>query len=47
MNEHDQSLIEHAVYAILDLIGEDPTREGLDDMPKRVANFWKEFIEER
>lgn len=31
--------------ALLFAIGEDPEREGLQDTPRRVADFWEEFIE--
>jgi GTP cyclohydrolase I len=30
---------------LLRAIGEDPTRAGLVDTPKRFASFWREFIE--
>ncbi len=30
---------------LLTAIGEDPKREGLQDTPRRWANWWKEFIE--
>jgi GTP cyclohydrolase I len=30
---------------LLKAIGEDPTREGLQDTPRRFANWWREFIE--
>jgi GTP cyclohydrolase IA len=34
---------EDAVKTVLIMIGEDPTREGLLDTPKRVAKSWKEL----
>lgn len=37
-------VIRDAVRELLIAIGEDPTREGLQDTPDRVARFWEEFI---
>ena len=37
--------IEFLIEALLIEIGEDPKRDGLIDTPKRVAKYWKEFIE--
>ncbi len=37
--------IEKAVKELLLAIDENPDREGLKDTPKRVARFWKEFID--
>jgi GTP cyclohydrolase IA len=39
---HEQ--IEHAVRLILEAIGEDPNREGLQDTPKRVAKMYAEVF---
>jgi GTP cyclohydrolase I len=36
--------IQQLVRELLLAIGEDPDREGLADTPRRVANFWNEFI---
>lgn len=36
--------IERLAFELLQAIGEDPTREGLKDTPRRVAKFWDEFI---
>jgi GTP cyclohydrolase I len=42
--EDTQSDIEDNVIRILEYLGEDPTREGLQDTPKRYIKFLKEFI---
>ncbi len=36
--------VEAAVRQLLVALGEDPTREGLQDTPKRVAKFWAEWL---
>ncbi|QGT99883.1 GTP cyclohydrolase I [Candidatus Syntrophocurvum alkaliphilum] len=36
--------IEEAIKMILDAIGEDPSREGLVDTPKRIANMYDEIF---
>ena len=41
MEEDGQNL----VTRILQIIGEDPLREGLKDTPKRVTQSWKEIFE--
>jgi GTP cyclohydrolase I len=33
------------IFQLLVQIGEDPTREGLEDTPNRVARVWKDFID--
>ena len=43
MNQQDKAKIQQAVTMILEAIGEDPTREGLVDTPKRVANMFEEL----
>ncbi len=45
MYEIDQAKIEEAVQMILEAIGEDPTRDGLVDTPKRVARMYAEVFE--
>jgi len=39
------NLIEDHIRSILEIIGEDPTREGLLDTPKRVAKMYSEVFE--
>jgi len=41
----DTQRLENLAHELLLIIGEDPTREGLIDTPKRWAKWWKEFIE--
>ncbi|MBM7647998.1 GTP cyclohydrolase I [Bacillus ectoiniformans] len=42
MPEVNHAQIEEAVRMILEAVGEDPTREGLKDTPKRVARMYEE-----
>ena len=37
--------VEDAVRNLLDALGEDVTREGLKDTPRRVAKYWAELLE--
>lgn len=37
--------VQDAIRTLLEWSGEDPTREGLLDTPKRVARAWKEYCE--
>lgn len=39
----DRTKLEEACRLILEAIGEDPTREGLVDTPRRFASWWDEF----
>lgn len=41
----DKDKIEKIITDLLIAIGEDPTRNGLLETPKRVAKYWKEFVE--
>lgn len=43
VNEKDESQLD-LVRAIIKVIGDDPTREGLLDTPKRVVKSWKELF---
>jgi len=40
----DKSAIEQAVTSIIKAIGEDPSREGLADTPRRVAEMYSELF---
>ena len=44
-NKVNRPQIEHAVRLLLEAVGEDPTREGLLDTPKRVAKMYEEMFE--
>lgn len=45
MNQENHKKIEQAVTMILEAIGEDPAREGLEDTPKRVARMYEEVFQ--
>ncbi len=40
----DEEKIEKAVLSIIEAIGEDPTRQGLVDTPKRIAEMYTELF---
>lgn len=41
----DHAKVKSLVTELLTALGEDPTREGLQETPRRIANFWRDFIE--
>ena len=41
----DHARLKELVREMLIALGEDPDREGLLETPRRIANFWREFIE--
>ena len=41
----DYDKVKSLVKDLLRALGEDPEREGLVETPRRIASFWKEFIE--
>jgi len=45
MKTIDQDKIKQAVTMLIEALGDDPTREGLIDTPKRVANMYQEVFE--
>tara|TARA_R110000824_G_scaffold107747_4_gene254276 strand:+ start:422 stop:1249 length:828 start_codon:yes stop_codon:yes gene_type:complete len=42
--EISETPVEDNIVRILEYLGEDPTREGLQDTPKRYIKFMKEFL---
>ncbi|MBT7171285.1 MAG: GTP cyclohydrolase I FolE, partial [Phycisphaerales bacterium] len=44
MTPENQTIIENAVRAILQAVGEDPQREGLAATPQRVAKMYGELF---
>jgi len=44
-NNVDHGKIKSLVRELLVALGEDPDREGLVETPRRIANFWQEFID--
>lgn len=45
MPKIDHERVKSLVTELLEALGEDPTREGLTETPRRIANFWRDFIE--
>ncbi len=41
----DHARVKELVTELLEALGEDPKREGLVETPRRIANFWRDFIE--
>jgi len=41
----DHARVKELVTQLLEALGEDPKREGLVETPRRIANFWRDFIE--
>lgn len=41
----DYDRVKSLTAELLKALGEDPTREGLVETPRRIADFWREFIE--
>ena len=41
----DHAKVKSLVTELLVALGEDPSREGLLETPRRIANFWREFLE--
>lgn len=41
----DHAKVKSLVSELLVALGEDPNREGLKETPRRIADFWTEFIE--
>lgn len=41
----DHERVKHLVRELLIAVGENPDREGLEETPRRIADFWREFIE--
>jgi len=41
----DHARVRELVTELLEALGEDPKREGLVETPRRIANFWRDFIE--
>ena len=41
----DHNKVKLLVKELLEALGEDPKREGLAETPRRIADFWQEFVE--
>lgn len=44
MNKEKEQEIYTAIRTLISAIGEDPSREGLIDTPKRIVRMWKEIF---
>lgn len=45
--EFDYEKVKELTRQLLEALGEDPGREGLKETPRRVADFWSEFLQYR
>lgn len=45
MQKIDHERVKLLVTELIEALGEDPEREGLQETPRRIANFWRDFIE--
>ena len=45
MKNLDMNKVETAVSDLLKALGEDTSREGLRETPRRVAKYWAEMLE--
>lgn len=45
MGKVDHERVKYLVRELLEAVGEDPDREGLKDTPRRIADFWTEFLD--
>ncbi|MDO4666135.1 MAG: GTP cyclohydrolase I FolE [Actinomycetaceae bacterium] len=43
-NRYDAEAVATAIHELLVAIGEDPTREGLQETPSRMARAWQEIV---
>lgn len=45
MGKFDKTKVEEAARMMLEAFGEDITREGLKETPRRIAGYWEELLE--